>query len=227
MQKKFIINLGGSIICPDKIDTAYLSRFYSFIKREIRKGNKFVIVAGGGGIARKYQNSALKVTRLSDEDKDWLGIHATRVNAHLLRTIFRKEADPVIFDKRFKLKDFKNHSIIIGSGWRPGWSTDYVAVQIAVDFKIKKVILLGKPKYVYNRNPEENKKAKPIKEIIWKDYFKIIPKRWTPGLHVPVDPVAAKLAEKKKMKVIMTDGKNLENLNKVLKGEKFKGTTIT
>jgi hypothetical protein len=33
---------------------------------------------------------------LPDEDLDWLGVHATRLNAHLFRTIFRDLAHPVI-----------------------------------------------------------------------------------------------------------------------------------
>ncbi len=226
MVKKFVLGLGGSIICPRNIDTAYLRRFYKFVKKEIKKGNKFVIVTGGGDTARKYQKAALGIANVPDEDKDWLGIHATRLNAHLLRTIFRKEADPVVFDKRFRLKDFQRHSIIIASGWRPGWSTDYVAFQIAVDLKIDKVIILTKPDYVYSADPNNDKNAKPLKEITWEKYIKKIPPKWSPGLHAPVDPIAARLAQKEKMKVILINGRNLENLENVLRGKGFKGTTI-
>jgi uridylate kinase len=226
MQKKFILGLGGSIICPYKIDTAYLRRFYKFIKNKIHYGYKFVIVTGGGDTARKYQKAALKVANVSDEDKDWIGIHATRLNAHLLRTIFKKEADPVVFDKRFHLKDFNRHSIIIASGWRPGWSTDYVAIQIAADLKIDNIVILTKPDYVYSADPKRDKNAKPLKEITWKEYIKKIPSKWKPGLHLPIDPIASRLAQKEKMKVILINGKKLSNLEKVLNGEKFKGTII-
>lgn len=226
MQKKVILGLGGSIICPDEIDTAYLRRFYQFIKQKIKKGYKFIIVTGGGCTARNYQKAALGVINVPDEDKDWIGIHATRLNAHLLRTIFRKEADPVVFSKRFRLRDFKKHSIIIASGWRPGWSTDYVAVQIAADIKIKKVVILSKPKYVYTKDPKKDKRAKPIKEISWQEYIKKIPSRWSPGLHAPVDPIAAKLAQKEKMKIVLAGGKNLENIENILEGKKFQGTTL-
>lgn len=225
-EKRFVIALGGSIICPGKINTAYLRRFYLFVKKEIKRGNKFVIVAGGGIIARQHQKAALKVVKVTDEDKDWMGVHATRLNAHLLRTIFRKEADPIVFDDRFKLKDFNHHSVIIASGWHPGWSTDFVAVQIAVDFGIKRVIILGKPSFVYTADHQKYKKAKPIKEIVWKDYLKIIPKNWQPGLSSPVDPVAARLAKKEKQEVIVANAKNLKNLKKILKKEEFRGTIL-
>ncbi len=45
---KFIIALGGSIAFSEKIDTTFLRKFYLFIKKEIQKGNKFVIICGEG-----------------------------------------------------------------------------------------------------------------------------------------------------------------------------------
>ena len=139
--RKFVLDLGGSIVCPDEIDINFLKKFCVFLKKEVKRGNKFVIMVGGGRVCRQYQIAAAKITKVLDTDKDWIGIHATRVNAHLLRTIFRKEAHPVVFDTRFKLKGFGKYSIIIASGWEPGCSTDFDAIQIAVDFKIKETIV--------------------------------------------------------------------------------------
>lgn len=224
--KEFVLALGGSVAFPEEVDTDFLRRFYIFIKKEIGKGNKFIIVVGGGGLCRRYQQAASKITRVVTEDKDWLGIHVTRLNAHFLRTIFRKEARPVVFEQRFKIKRFGKYSVIIGAGWRPGWSTDFVACQIACDFNIKQVIILGKPDYVYTSDFEKDNKARPIERISWQDYLKIIPGKWSPGLHAPVDPVAAKLAQKEKMKVIVAQGRDLDNLKKILRGEKFKGTVL-
>ena len=87
-SKTVIIALGGSIVFPDQIDWDFLRRFRSFVLREIKKGRRFVIVSGGGRLSRIYQEAAGKVVKVTNEDKDWLGIHATRINAHLLRTIF-------------------------------------------------------------------------------------------------------------------------------------------
>lgn len=225
-NKNFVISLGGSVICPKEIDAKLLKKFYLFIKKEIKRGLKFVIVAGGGYPARNYQKAVSKIAKVSREDKDWLGIEATKLNALLLKTIFKKEAYPLLFDKRFKIKNFGGYSVIIGSGQKPGCSTDFDTVQIAVDFGAKLAILLGKPDYVYTSNPDKNKNAKPIEKMSWKDYFKLIPKKWIPGFHIPVDPAAAKLARKKKIRVIVASGKDFVNLRKILKGEKFKGTTL-
>ena len=225
-NKRFVIALGGSVICPKEIDSSYLRRFSQFIKREIRKGHKFIIVTGGGYTARNYQKVSMGINHVSKEDRDRLGVYATKLNACLLRTIFRKEANLAIFDERFKIKTFGTYSVIIGSGWKAGNSTDYVAVRIANDFKIRKVIILGKPDYVYTSDFQKDKKAKPIEKITWKDYLKLIPSSWSPGLSAPIDPVAAKLAKKENMEVIVADGKDLNNLKMILEEKKFKGTIV-
>jgi len=225
-QTDFVIALGGSIVCPDDINVSYLKEFYSFVLEEISKGKRFIFVVGGGGPARKYQKAAHEIAELTDEDKDWIGVHATRLNAHLLRTIFRKEAHPVLFEERHKMKDFEGHSIIIGAGWRPGWSTDFVAVQIAADFKVKQAIILGKPEHVYDKDHQLFDDAKPIEELNWTEYLKLIPNEWKPGIHAPVDPVAAKLAQQENLEVVVASGKDLNNFRNILEGKQFKGTII-
>jgi uridylate kinase len=226
-EKQFVIDLGGSAVYPKGgVDTAFLKQFYNFIRKKISAGYKFVIVVGGGQVARDYQEAAGEMMHINDEDKDWIGIHATRLNAHLLRTIFWDDANPVVFKERFKIKEFGKHSLIIGAGWEPGWSTDYVSVQIAADLGVDEVIILGKPDYVYTDDFTKNGNAKPIEKISWADYMKLIPNKWTPGMSVPVDPVAAKLAEKEKVKVIVANAHDLENVGNILEGKEFKGTIL-
>lgn len=226
-NKQFVISLGGSVLVSDEIDVKFLKDFCCIIKKEIKKGSKFVLVVGGGATARNYQKAASQVARVSNESKDWIGIYATCLNAQLVKAAFEKEANPILFDKRFKLKNFGKHSIIVGCGWQPGWSTDFDTVQVAVDFGIKTVVNLGKPDYVYTGDPEKDKTVKPIKQMTWQEYFKLVPPTWTPGAHYPVDVMAAKLAKKKDIKFIVAGGKNLANFQKILRGEKFKGTTLS
>ncbi len=227
MEKKdFVIALGGSVVAPDGIDTDFLRKFHDFIKAEVKKGLRFVIVIGGGKITRVYQKAAAEITDISDEDKDWIGIYATRFNAHLVKAIFKEQANPIVLDSRFRVKEFGKYPVVIGAGWKPGWSTDFVACQIACDFNIKKVIILGKPDYVYTADFEKDHNARPLEKISWQDYLKLIPKKWSPGLNSPVDPIAASLAEKENLKVIVAGGKSLDNLKQILRGNKFKGTVI-
>ncbi len=224
-SKTIVIALGGSIIYSDAIDVSFLKKFKKFILNRLRNGSRFIIVVGGGRIARVYQEAADKVSKISDEDKDWLGIHSTRANAHLLRTIFREVADPVIIDSRDKMKTLK-YPVTIASGWRPGWSTDYISIAIAEHFKVREAVIAGKPSYVYDKDPHKHDGAKKFHELTWKKYRKLIPAKWRPGLHSPVDPVGARLAEKKKIAAIIVDGKDLKNFENMLSGKEFKGSVI-
>lgn len=221
-----VVSLGGSLVYPEDISVSFLKKFRRLIVKEIKRGKKFIIIVGGGGPARKFQNAAESIVRVSDEDKDWIGIHATRMNAQLLRTIFKKEAHPILFKRRYKIRSFGNHSLIIGAGWHPGWSTDFVAIRIAIDFGVRTVVNLGRAAYVYNKDNQRFKSAVPFRRLAWKDYMRYIPKRWNPGIHAPVDPVASRLAAKHNVKVIVAGGTNFKNIKNIIRGHAFKGTTI-
>lgn len=223
-----VIALGGSIVVPNGgVNTEYLIKFREFVLKFLTEGKRFVLVMGGGAIAREYQNAASKIVALSDEDKDWLGIHATRLNAHLLRAIFFDVAHPVVIDNPTReIKDMEKYNLFIASGWRPGWSTDYIAVMLAKRFGAKQFICATSVPYVYDDDVEKNASAKPIPEIFWADYRKIIGDVWTPGFRAPVDPVSAKLAQAEKIEAVVVLGTNLLNLGKVIRGEKFEGSVI-
>ena len=224
-SKTVVIALGGSIMYPEAIDVLFLKKFRKFILKQLRNGSRFIIVVGGGSIARVYQEAARKVSPIAYEDKDWLGIHSTRANAHLLRTIFKDVADPVIIDSRDKMRALK-YPVTIASGWRPGWSTDYISIAIAEHFKVKEAIIAGKPAHVYDKDPHKYVGAKELHELTWNKYRKLIPAKWKPGLHLPVDPVGAALAEKKEITAIIINGKDLNNFGKMLSGREFKGSII-
>jgi uridylate kinase len=227
-NKQAVISLGGSLIIPNEIDVEYLKQFYKFIQSQLKKGWRFFIVTGGGAPARCYPAAAREVLdgKLTKEDMDWLGIHATRINAHLLRTMFRQEAQPAIITdpEKDRLTDAK---IIVVSGWKPGWSTDFVASKIAQRIGAPYIINLSNVKKVYDDDPKKNPKAKPIDQMSWADYRKIIGDEWTPGLNTPYDPIAAKLAQKEGQTVLIMDGKNLENLKNAFAKGKFIGTVLS
>jgi uridylate kinase len=226
MKKRYIISLGGAVIVPDEIDIRFLQGFKKLIQAEIKKGNKFLLITGGGRTSRRYSEAAKALGDLSFDDLDWLGIHSTRLNGHLLRTIFRKEAHERIITNPHR-PEKANEPIILAAGYRPGWSTDYVAVLLARKYDSQIVLNLSNIDYVYDKNPSTNKDAKPLKEISWSDFRKLVGHKWDPGLNLPFDPIASRLAEKLKLKVVVMNGKNLPNIKNFLEGKSFKGTIIS
>lgn len=233
MSKKiYIISLGGSLIVPKiGIDWKFLKKFRELIIKQIKKGNRFVIITGGGNTARGYQEAASKAAVLTNDDRDWLGIHATRLNAHLIKTIFRQYAHPRINKNPNTKADIKKHfakgeKIMVAAGWRPGWSTDFVATILAERLGAETVINLSNIDFVYNKDPRKFKDAKKLEKINWHDFRKIVGNKWDPGLNAPFDPVASQNGERLGLKVIIMNGKNLNNLEKYFADKKFKGTII-
>ncbi|MCK5416368.1 UMP kinase [Candidatus Parcubacteria bacterium] len=225
-NKTFIISLGGSLIVTNKgINCSYLKNFKKLILSQLKKGNKFFIIAGGGITARNYIVAADKITNVTDDDRDWLGIHSTRLNAHLIKMIFKKEAHrEIIKNPTYQMST--NKKIIISGGWKPGWSTDYVATMIAQEYEIPTIINLSNIDYAYDKDPNKFKDAKKITDTTWKDFRKIVGNKWVPGLNAPFDPIASRKGSQLKLKVIITNGKKLKNLEKIFNNEKYSGTTI-
>ena len=205
-----IISVGGSLIAPQQIDSAFLREFKRIILSFLPH-HRFVLICGGGRTARNYQEAARALGLLTSEDADWIGIHATRVNAQLLRTLFRQQAHPRIITDPTEKITFKE-KILIAAGWKPGFSTDYDAVLIAEQLQAKTIINLSNIDYVYDKDPRTHKNAKAFENMSWKQFRSLIPKDWSPGLSSPFDPIAAKKADKLKMTVVIINGKKLENL---------------
>jgi uridylate kinase len=224
MEKTIIISLGGSVIVPDKIDVRFLKKLKKIIEKFAKKGYRSVIICGGGKTARDYQKAASKIVKPNNEDLDWLGVHATRLNAHFIKILFGNIAeDVVVNDPTLKIKF--NKKILVAAGWKPGWSTDYDAVLLAKNLKAGTIINMSNIDFVYDKDPKKFKDAKKIKSISWKRYRKISGDKWKAGLNLPFDPVAAKEAEKLKLKVIII-GKNLRNFESLLSKKKFEGTVV-
>ncbi|MFA7209222.1 MAG: UMP kinase [Parcubacteria group bacterium] len=227
-KKTIIISLGGSLIVPEEIDWKFVKKFKALIEEQIEKGLKFILITGGGKTARKYIDASAKIDDINDEDKDWIGIHATRMNAHFIRTIFRKHAHPRINKNPHDLEDFYNfkENILVAAGWRPGFSTDFDAVLLAKYLGIKTVINLSNIDYVCDKDPRKFPDAKKIEEISWTEFRKMVGNKWDPGMNAPFDPIASKEAQEIGLEVAIMNGQNLPNLKKYLEGQKAKGTII-
>ena len=220
-----VISVGGSLIVPGHIDIDFLKGFRNLILRHLKLGKRFIIITGGGRTSRNYQEAARSVVSVDPEDLDWIGIHGTRLNAHLFRTIFKKEAHKN-FIKHPEEKFNFTEKVLLAAGWKPGFSTDYDATVLARKFKVKKIINLSNINFVYTKDPNKYKTAKKLEEVSWKQFRKIVGSKWSPGLNAPFDPVAAKECEKHGITVCLANGQNLKNVDRVLSGKKFIGTTI-
>lgn len=222
-----ILSVGGSIIVPKTgFDIPFLKKFRKLILSEVKKGQKFILVIGGGATCRMYQNALKEVVPVTETELDWLGIYTTYFNAEFIRMLFGNTAHKeVIKNPTKKIKTHK--SIIVAGGWKPGCSTDMDAVLFARYFGACEIYNLSNINYIYDSDPSVNVNAQKFEKITWNGLQKIVGTVWKPGLSVPFDPVATRLAKKINLKVKFVQGTDLTEVRKALQGSAHRGTIIS
>jgi len=227
MKEYKILSVGGSIIIPPSgFDVSFLKRFRKLIVDEVKKGQRFILVIGGGATAREYQDALNRVTKTSKENLDWMGIAATDINAKFVRMMFGDYAyKEVIYDPRKKVKT--NKPIIIAAGWKPGCSTDNDGVLLAKTYGVKHMLNLSNIEYAYDKDPNRYKNAKKIDSMAWTVFIReVVGTTWDPGKSTPFDPIASKTARRMGLSVSILKGTHLGEVKKALNGKPFKGTHI-
>ena len=224
-----VISLGGSIVAPNNVDVEFLKKFTGLIRSfiEAASNRRFIFVVGGGGPARSYQNAYREISagKVKDDEADWIGIMATRLNAQLMKAVMGEWCNQEVVTNPMEVEPLTGQ-VLIAAGWKPGFSTDYDAVLLAERFGAQVLINLSNIEKVFTADPKVDPNARPIDKISWADFRAMVGDEWVPGKNVPFDPIASRHAQKINLKVICAAGKNLENLKNILNGENFIGTMI-
>lgn len=227
MKKKvMVISLGGSLIIPDKINFKFLDKFRKTLRKNYKKW-KFVIVCGGGSIARRYI-AALKEDNKSIKEESIAGIRATRMNALLMMQLFGKEAnDSLPFDmKEVKANLIKNNVVICGAlRYAPDSTSDSTAAKLAHFLKAE-FINMTNVKGLYSDNPITNPKAKFIPCETWKQFeARALRRKYRAGQHFVLDQKASTIIREYKIKTYII-GSDVRNIDKILAQKNFTGTLI-
>ena len=226
MKEVVVLSLGGSLIIPDKVDVVFLKKFKKFILQNT-KTHKFVIVCGGGSLARKYI-AALKSAGSSVHLQGLAGIASTRTNARFMSYFFIRDSEKGIPHHVKDIKRLLEKQDFVFCGaltYKTGATTDAQAAEIAASFKAP-FINLTNVSGLYNKNPLKHKDAKFIPEITWKEFHKMATKeKFKPGQHFVIDGTASGIILKHKVKTYIL-GRDLSQLENVLKGKRFRGTLI-
>lgn len=223
-MKTYVVSVGGSAIVPDKIDVDFLKKLRKTVDR-LKKKVKLVIVCGGGRTAREYIKAA-KELGISDSLACLAGIRTTKLNATLVSlAIHGNISMPDSLDE--VKKEIKNKNVVVvgALGFQPNMTSDGDAAQIAAALNAEMFINLTDVLGLYTKNPKKYKDAKFIPQISFEDFWKIASKiKFKAGQHFVLDQAGAKEIKKHKIKTVILKG--LDNLENLILGKKFKGTTI-
>lgn len=227
--KRKVISLGGSTIygnTDDGINVEYCSSLIDLIKNH--PDDKYLIVMGGGNVARKYIEAA-KEDEIDEDGQDLLGIEATHLNALLLALLLSKDGirsyhSRGIFDEYQGF--LEQYDVIVTGGTIPGHTTDRVAVQCADRYGDGNLVNVTSVGGIYDKDPEEDDGAEMIEEITCTELIKIWGTKHRPGLNKPIGVRAIEEALEKEVTVHII-GEEIENLEKALYDKKkYKGTLV-
>lgn len=226
MKEVVVLSLGGSLIVPEKIDPTWLDKFKNLIIK-LKNKYKFVIVCGGGFVAREYI-TILKEENKTKKQQSLAGIEVTRMNAKIMMQIFGGSANKELPLEMKQVKTSLKKKDVVFCGalrYAPNQTSDSTAAKLA-DYLKTKFINITNVDGLYTNNPLKNKKAKFISAISWKDFEKRALKiKYKPGQHFVLDQKAAKIIKKDRI-ITYIIGKNLSSLRNLLENKSFKGTTI-
>ncbi|MBD3230592.1 MAG: UMP kinase [Candidatus Lokiarchaeota archaeon] len=225
MKEDLVISMGGSLIFGEDTDIS----FYKKIKEVFFKYNKeynFSIICGGGITARKYTKVAATLN-LTDKKQDLLGIDATRINARLIMFILNELTTGKVYTSIDDLVSDFGDKITICGGMQPGQRTDKVAALIAEELNIKTLINLTNVDGVFDKDPNDFKDVKLLPRLDYDDFCRLSGLRdHKPSYHFVFDFDAAEVCHQNNIKVIIINGKKVNQFDKYLAKKNFLGSII-
>jgi uridylate kinase len=220
-----VISLGGSVFLQDEIDVDYLKKFKKLILS--MKTRKFVIVTGGGKVARVYID-ALRKGGLPDRMLSNAGIAITRINAKFLANFFMGKQQHSLPRTLGDVKRLlAKHRVVFSGGLRyeKGGTSDSTAAEIARYLNTRFINMMN-VKGLYTHNPMTSKNAKFISSISYADFLdRALKIKYAAGQHFVLDVRAAEVIQRGKVPTYII-GRRLNNLKSLLQGKPFVGTTI-
>lgn len=223
---KIVISLGGSVLTKE-LTVGHFKKYIDVVNTLARK-HKIILVIGGGKVCREYQKIG-KDLGAGTKERDFIGIMATHLNASTFASGL--ENSYLVTWKYLKstVKEIKKNfgrKIIVCGGYDVGTSSDYDATYFAKLVKSNLLINVSNVSGVYSEDPKINPNAEKFDKLTYDEFLKIIQRNaQAPGEYRLFDLGAAKLIKKYKIKTILIDGNNPEEIIKAVEGQ-HSGTVV-
>ena len=230
--RRLLIKVSGEALSGDGLsiyDKTIIDNICNEIKKVKDKGHQIAIVIGAGNLLRGRDAENWGIDR---PDADEMGMLFTVTNALMLRNklsklnISTKVMTPMllggittIYNRKDAIKMLEdNYVIIFGGGiGNPFVSTDYPAVQKAIEIEADMLLMAKNIDGVYDLDPRFNKKAKRYQQV---SYDTCVSNKIK-----ACDPSAFMLAEEYGVTMYLYDGKEENAIFNIEEGKNI-GTVI-
>jgi len=223
---RLVVAVGGSVLVPS-LEENRLKKWAETLIRIHEAGIQVFAVVGGGGEARRYIN-ACRGIELDEASADEIGIMVTRINAALLIGALKEHAYPRVAESYIQAREYGvSGKIVVMGGVIPGQTTDAVSAVLAEETGSSLLINMTAVDGIYTADPKKDPKAKKFDIMTPQDLINLIMKeRMNAGSNMVIDLVAAKVAERSGIPLVVIDGRTPELLEDAILKGKFAGTIV-
>ncbi|MFH1284956.1 MAG: UMP kinase [Candidatus Micrarchaeota archaeon] len=222
-----VLSLGGSTINPGKPDVSYIRKLASLLVK-LNKREPIAIVVGGGSVARDYAKAARELGAnefLADET----AVISTHQNAMLLVCALGESAYPRV------PRDFEQAAeaallgkIVVMGGTIPGITTDGDSALLAEKLGARRLVNISNVSGIFDSDPRKNKNAKKLARM---DFAQLIELAncsddRKAGTNFVFDLFACKIIARSRIETHFVSGKELNEVEKAIKGEKHGGSIV-
>ncbi|MCD6444372.1 UMP kinase [Candidatus Bathyarchaeota archaeon] len=221
----FVLRIGGSVLASP-INPRLITEYSKVLKRLASEDFKILVVTGGGELARRLIEYARSMNMPVDS-QDRVAIQASRVVAQLLAEALKPVAPSEVPYRIGRLpRLFERFKVVVMGGLRPGMTTDTVAVLAALKLGFSLLIKATDRDGVYDKDPSVHPDASKIDSMDFDRLMEMFGRiRYKAGLKSIIDPKAARLIARHRIKTVVLNGFKPENVELAVKGRKV-GTTI-
>jgi uridylate kinase len=223
---RLVVRIGGSVVASPP-NTELMSKYADLIKTVEAQGHEVAVVLGGGALAREFIKIA-KDLGLEMQAQDEIAISCSRLFAQLF---LKKLGDFGCSKVAITLDDAQaclaEGKIVVMGGLKPGITTDAVAALVAERISADLLVKGTDQEGVYNKDPRSNPDATKLDSLTFDEFSKIFEGSvHKAGIHQIIDPEAIKVLKRHRVKLIVVNGFEPENILAAVNGEKV-GTIIS
>lgn len=222
---RVVFRVGGSVVASP-INASLIGGYVDLLKVLGKEGHEVVVVVGGGSLAREFIRVAADQC-LVEADRDWAAIYVSRLFARLFILCLDGagcEDIPVSLDEAAAC--LRKGKVVVMGGLRPGMTTDAVAALVGERVKADLLVKASNVDGIFTKDPKKYADAEKLDELKFEDLVGLFEEnKHKAGIHQILDPEAVKVLRRCRLRTVVVNGFEVENVFSAVKGERV-GTVI-
>ena len=222
---RVVVRVGGSVVASP-LNAPLIDKYVDLLKDLKLHGHEVVAVVGGGSLAREFIRVAAELG-LEEARRDWAAIHVSRLLAQVFVLCLGEDgcgSVPVSVDEAEAC--LKQDKIVVMGGLRPGMTTDSVAALIGERVQADLLVKGSNVDGIYSKDPKKFSDAEKLDKLKFEDLTRLLEAdSHRAGINQIIDPEAVKILCRSRLKTVVVNGYDAENVSAAVKGEQV-GTVI-